>query len=69
VITRVLLKVKFARCSECPVEDLAKLLGDTVAVEVLLDGLMHHAHLLECGPKSWRTRPRTDLQTAIQDAC
>jgi DNA replication protein DnaC len=54
--------------SNRPVEDWGKLLGDTAAVSALLDRLMHHAHLLKCGPRSWRTRPRRDLQTAIQDA-
>src|SRR5262245_26008519 len=33
-----------------------KLLGDTVAVLALLDRLLHHAHVLQCGPRSWRTR-------------
>jgi hypothetical protein len=36
-----------------------KLLGDTYrhrgAVTALLDRLLHHAHVLQCGPRSWRT--------------
>ena len=37
-----------------------KLLGDTAAVTALLDRMLHHAHVLKCGPKSWRTqRPGT----------
>src|SRR5439155_1666469 len=39
-----------------PVEDWVKLLGDTAAVTALLDRLLHHAHVLTCGPRSWRTR-------------
>lgn len=54
--------------SNRPVEDWGKLLGDTAAVTALLDRLMHHAHLLKCGPRSWRTRPRKDLQESIQEA-
>jgi DNA replication protein DnaC len=54
--------------SNRPVEDWGKLLGDTAAVTALLDRLMHHAHLLKCGPRSWRTRPRKDLQEAAQEA-
>ncbi len=42
--------------SNRPVEDWAKLLGDTAAVTAMLDRLLHHAHLIKCGPKSWRTR-------------
>jgi DNA replication protein DnaC len=42
--------------SNRPVEDWGKLLADTVAVSAMLDRLLHHAHVLTCGPKSWRTR-------------
>jgi len=42
--------------SNRPVEDWDKLLGDTAAVAALLDRLLHHAHVLTCGPRSWRTR-------------
>lgn len=51
-----------------PVEDWGKLLGDTAAVTALLDRLMHHAHLLKCGPRSWRTRPRKGLKTDTEGA-
>jgi DNA replication protein DnaC len=33
-----------------------ELLGDTAAVSAMLDRLLHHAHVLTCGPRSWRTR-------------
>jgi hypothetical protein len=32
--------------------------GDTAAVAGFLDRLLHHAHVLTCGPRSWRTRLR-----------
>ncbi len=46
--------------SNRPVEDWGKLLGDTAAVAAMLDRLLHHAHVLTCGPKSWRTRLQGD---------
>jgi DNA replication protein DnaC len=48
--------------SNRPVEDWGKLLGDTAAVAALLDRLLHHAHVLKCGPRSWRTKG-ADLKT------
>ncbi len=41
--------------SNRPVEDWGKVLGDTAAVAALLDRLLHHGHVLKCGPKSYRT--------------
>ena len=26
-------------------------------------GELHHAHVLKCGPRSWRTKVHTDLRT------
>ncbi len=46
--------------SNRPVEDWGKLLGDTAAVAAMLDRLLHHAHVLKSGPRSWRTKA-TDL--------
>jgi DNA replication protein DnaC len=46
--------------SNRPVEDWGKLLGDAAAVTALLDRLLHHAHVLTCGPRSWRTRLQGD---------
>jgi DNA replication protein DnaC len=40
--------------SNRPVEDWGKLLGDSAAVTVMLDRLLHHGHVLKCGPRSWR---------------
>ena len=42
--------------SNRPVEDWGKLLGDTAAVSSMLDRLMHHGHVLKCGPRSWRAK-------------
>jgi DNA replication protein DnaC len=44
------------------VDDWGKLLGDTAAVTALLDRLLHHARVLKCGPRSWRTKLHTDLR-------
>ena len=49
--------------SNRPVDDWGKLLGDTAAVTALLDRLLHHAHVLKCAPRSWRTKIQTDLRT------
>jgi DNA replication protein DnaC len=49
--------------SNRPVDDWGKLLGDTAAVTALLDRLLHHAHVLKCGPRSWRTKLQTDLRS------
>lgn len=45
--------------SNRPVDDWGKLLGDTATVSAMLDRLLHHAHVLKCGPKSWRTKLST----------
>jgi DNA replication protein DnaC len=41
--------------SNRPVDDWGKLLGDSAAVSAMLDRLLHHGHVLKCGPRSWRT--------------
>jgi DNA replication protein DnaC len=42
--------------SNRPVEDWGKLMGDSAAVTALLDRMLHHAHVIKFGPRSWRTR-------------
>lgn len=42
--------------SNRPVEDWGKMLGDVAAVTAMLDRLLHHGHVLKCGPRSWRTK-------------
>jgi DNA replication protein DnaC len=49
--------------SNRPVDDWGKLLGDNTAVAAFLDRLLHHAHVLKCGPRSWRTKVQSDLRT------
>ncbi len=39
-----------------PVEDWGKLLGDVASVSSMLDRMLHHGHVLKCGPRSWRTK-------------
>ena len=48
--------------SNRPVEDWGKLLGDVAAVGSLLDRLLHHAHVLRCGPRSWRMQAHASRQ-------
>src|SRR5207249_7694969 len=48
--------------SNQPVEDWGKLLGDVAAVTAMLDRILHHGHVLKCGPRSWRTKVAVDAQ-------
>lgn len=43
-------------------------LGDTAAVTAFLDRLLHHVHVLKCGPRSWRTKLQTDLRAHEVDS-
>ena len=52
--------------SNRPVEDWPKLLGDAPAVAVMLDRLLHHGHVLKCGPRSWRTRLHSPPESGEQ---
>jgi len=47
--------------SNRPVEDWGKLLGDTASVSSMLDRLLHHGHVLKCGPRSWRTKASASI--------
>jgi DNA replication protein DnaC len=38
--------------SNRPVDDWGKLLLDSAAVIAMLDRLLHHGHILKCGPRS-----------------
>jgi len=49
--------------SNRPVDEWGKLLGDTAAVAALLDRVLHHAHVIKFGPKSWRMKKYVDLRT------
>jgi DNA replication protein DnaC len=50
--------------SNRPVEDWGKILGDAAAVSAMLDRLLHHAHMLKCGPRSWRSKTDVPLGPA-----
>jgi DNA replication protein DnaC len=60
IVMRRYERVSTLITSNRPVDDWGKLLGDTAAVSALLDRLLHHAHVLTCGPRSWRTRLHGD---------
>jgi len=51
--------------SNRPVEDWGRLLGDTAAVTAMLDRVLHHGHILKCGPRSWRTSKGAALQKEV----
>ena len=46
--------------SNRPVDDWGKLLGDTAAISAMLDRLLHHGHVIKCGPRSWRTKTQAE---------
>ena len=48
--------------SNRPVEDWGKLLGDVAPVTAMLDRLLHHAHVLTFGPRSWRMKQHADAR-------
>jgi len=48
--------------SNRPIEDWGQVLGDNAAVTAMLDRLLHHAHILKTGPRSWRTREMVPLR-------
>jgi len=56
IIMRRYERVSTMLTSNRPVEDWGKLLGDVAAVRSMLDRLLHHGHVLKCGPRSWRTK-------------
>jgi DNA replication protein DnaC len=56
IIMRRYERVSTLLTSNRPVDDWGKLLGDTPAVTAMLDRLLHHGHLLKCGPRSWRIK-------------
>jgi DNA replication protein DnaC len=50
--------------SNRPVDDWGKLLADVAAVGAMLDRLLHHGHVVKCGPRSWRIKAAAADQTA-----
>ncbi|MCP5071486.1 MAG: ATP-binding protein [bacterium] len=61
LIMRRYEKVSTLMTSNRPVDDWGRLLGDVAAVSAMLDRLLHHAHVLKCGPRSWRTHTGKSL--------
>jgi len=55
-LLRVARRIKLNSALNRPVEDWGKRLGDAAAVSAMLDRLLHHGHVVKCGPRSWRTR-------------
>jgi DNA replication protein DnaC len=64
IIMRRYERVSTMITSNRPVEDWGKLLGDSAAVTAMLDRLLHHGHVLKCGPRSWRTKTALPPQPA-----
>src|SRR5437660_11639497 len=64
IIMRRYERVSTLLTSNRPVEDWGKLLSDVAAVGALLDRLLHHAHVLHCGPRSWRMKEHASRHTA-----
>jgi DNA replication protein DnaC len=62
IIMRRHERVSTLLTSNRPVDDWGKLLGDTPAVTAMLDRMLHHGHVLKCGPRSWRMKEHTDLR-------
>jgi DNA replication protein DnaC len=56
IVMRRYERVSTLVTSNRPVEDWGKLLGDVAAVTAMLDRILHHGHVLKCGPRSWRTK-------------
>jgi DNA replication protein DnaC len=67
VIMRRYEKASTILTSNRPVEDWGKMLGDVAAVTALLDRLLHHAHVMKCGPKSWRTKVSSSAHDLQQE--
>ncbi len=60
IVMRRYERVSTLVTSNRPVEDWGKLLGDSAAVTAMLDRLLHHGHILKCGPRSWRTKSQVE---------
>jgi DNA replication protein DnaC len=54
--------------SNRPVDDWGKLLSDTATVSAMLDRLLHHGHVLNCGSRSWRTKVGVSPQAVTDSA-
>jgi len=52
--------------SNRPVDDWGKVLSDVAAVSAMLDRILHHGHVLKCGPRSWRTKEAATAASSAQ---
>jgi len=66
IIMRRYERVSTLLTSNRPVEDWGKLLSDVAAVSAMLDRMLHHGHVLKCGPCSWRTKTAATATGAAQ---
>ena len=66
IIMRRYERVSTLLTSNRPVEDWGKLLSDVAAVSAMLDRMLHHGHVLKCGPRSWRTKTAATAAGAAQ---
>lgn len=64
IVMRRYERVSTIITSNREVDEWGKRLGDTAAVSALLDRLLHHAHVIRCGPKSWRMHNSTTLKSS-----
>jgi DNA replication protein DnaC len=65
IVMRRYERVSTVLTSNRPVEDWGKMLGDVAAVSAMLDRLLHHGHVLKCGPRSWRTKLAPTTTTGV----
>jgi DNA replication protein DnaC len=66
IVMRRYERVSTLLTSNRPVEDWGKLLSDVAAVSAMLDRMLHHGHVLKCGPRSWRTKTAATAAGAAQ---
>ena len=66
IIMRRYERVSTLLTSNRLVEDWGKLLSDVAAVSAMLDRMLHHGHVLKCGPRSWRTKTAATAAGAAQ---
>lgn len=63
IVMRRYQRAQYSGHTNRPVEDWGKLLSDTAAVSAMLNRLLHHGHVLKCGPRSYRTKIGADEHT------
>src|SRR6478736_3763397 len=66
IVMRRYERVSTLLTSNRPVDDWGKLLSDVAAVSAMLDRMLHHGHVLKCGPRSWRTKTAGNVAGGAQ---